>query len=384
MLLLWAVERGMAARVRDTDDSNLFDELSERWSELTRYKCDPRREIAWFSARLRHPSVRRTPESRTHSFDLGYVSTTIHAGIDPEAVAAYGLLRMYEDIGMPYRMEHTTFVKDPVESTLPRVGRYSPHWALTNIVRLGNAKAADGLFDREYLADLRSHQADRFIEIYLPAFGRTISMADEPDLSVARSFDLLAKTLPEMFSRLCYKCSPVYRERLVGPLRAIYGSKRRQMFAEVGAFAHRLFDSMSVEERIRAVPSLIDFPVPDRLNEIEMGEFVNPVRQLRLPASVRREALLVTEEKIDELLDRLAPSAPDREWTMTSLVWLYEQGKLNEQQSERLGVSLWDAVEAPEVPVVPGYYSFACMTLPHPSEIDPEPPGKGTPEIDHR
>ena len=137
MLLLWAVERGMAARGRDTDDSNLFDELSERWSELTRYKCDPRREIAWFSARLRHPSVRWTPESRTHSFDLGRVSTTIHAGIDPEAVAAYGLLRMYEDIGMPYRMVHTTFVKDPVESTLPRVGRYSPHWALTNIVRLG-------------------------------------------------------------------------------------------------------------------------------------------------------------------------------------------------------------------------------------------------------
>ena len=198
-------------------------------------------------------------------------------------------------------------------------------------------------------------------------------MTDEPDLSVARSFDLLAKTLPEMFSRLCYKCSPAHRERLVGPLRAIYGSKRRQMFAEVGRFVDRLFDSMSVEERVRAVPSLIDFPVPDRLNEIEIGEFINPVRQLRLPASVRREALLVTEEKIDELLDRLAPSAPDREWTMTSLVWLYEQGKLNEQQSEHLGVSLWDAVEAPEVPVVPGYYSFACMTLPHPSEIDPEP-----------
>ena len=373
MLLLWAVESGMTAREGDTDGSNRFDELSERWNDLARYKCDPRREIAWFSARLRNPAVPWKPESTTHSFDLGYVSITIHGRIDPEAVAAYGLLRMYEGIGMPYRMEHMTFVKEPVESTLPRVRPYSPHWALTNIVRLGNAKAADELFDREYMAGLRSDEADRFLEIYLPAFERTIAMADEPDLSEAKSFELLAKTLPEVFSRLCYKCSPAYRERLLGALRAIYGSKRRRMFAEVGRFSDRLFDSMSVEELTRAVPALIDFPVPDGLNEIEMREFFNPVRQVRLPASVHGETLVVTEEKIDELLARLAPSAPDREWTMTSLVWLYEQGKLNERQSERLGVALWDGVEAPRVPDVPGYFSFACITLPHPSEIDPEP-----------
>lgn len=373
MLLLWAVERGMAFGEGNTDDSSLLDELSERWNELARYRCDPRREIAWFSARLRNPSVRWRPESTAHSFDLGYYSTTIHAGIDPEAVAAYGLLRMYEDIGMPYRMEHMTFVKEPVESTLPRVRPYSPHWSLTNIVRLGNAKAADELFDREYMAGLRSEDADRFLEIYLPAFERTIIMADEPDLTEAKNFELLAKTLPEVFSRLCYKCSPAYRERLLGALRAIYGSKRRGMFAEVGKFSDRLFDSMSVEELVRAVPTLIDFPVPDGLNVIEMREFLNPIRQVRLPASAHGEALVVPDQKIDELLTQLAPSAPGREWAITSLVWLYEQGKLNERQSERLGVALWDGVEAPRIPVVPGYFSFVCTTLPHPTELDPEP-----------
>ena len=373
MLLLWAVERGMTPWGQETEGSNRFEEMSERWNELARYRCDPRREIAWFSARLRNPAVRWEPESTTHSFDLGYVSTTFHGGIDPEAVAAYGILRMYEDIGMPYRMERMTFVKDPVESTLPRVRPYSPHWALTNIVRLGNAKAADELFDREYMAGLRSDEADRFLEIYLPAFERTIVMADKADLSEAKSFELLAKTFPEMFSRLCYKCSPAYRERLLAALSAIYGSKRRQMFAQVRQFADRLLDSMSVEELARAVPTLIDFPVPGGLNEIEMQEYFNPVRKVRLPASVRRDALAVTEEKIDELLDRIAPNAHDREWTMTSLAWLYEQGKLNEQQSERLGKALWYGVEAPGVPVVPGYNSFVCITLPHPSQIDPEP-----------
>ncbi len=376
MLLLSAVKRSMTVTEPESENSNLLDELSERWNELARYKCDPRREIASLSAHLGHPSVSRRSESTTHSFDLGFVTDTFHTGIDKEVVAAYGLLRMYEDIGMPYRMGNTTFVKTPVESTLTRVRPYSPHWALVNIVRLGDSKAADGLFDREYLAGLGGNKADSFFEIYLPALERTIAMINELDWSEAKTFESLAKTLPEVFSRLCYKGSPACRERLVGALGAIYGSKRRHVFAEVDRFTDRLFDSMSVEERARAVPSLIDFPVPDRLGEIEKAKFVNPVLLVNLPISMRGEAIPVTEGRVNELLDRLGHAAQDPAWTVTLLVWLYERGKLNERQSERLGSVLWDGVEAPGVPDVAGYYSFACITLPHPKEIDPEPRAK--------
>ncbi len=373
MLLLWAVERGKSFRELDTDDSNLLDELSERWNELTRYRCDPRREIASLSAGLRHRSEGRKQESTTHSFDLGMVSRTIHFGFDEEAVAAYGLLRMYEDIGIPYRVEHTTFVKASVESTLLRVRSYSPHWALANIMRLGDAKAADGLFDREYLAGLGRDEIDSFFEIYLPALERTIVMVNEPDWSEAKTFESLAKALPEVFSRLCYKCSPEFRDRLVGVLRSIYNSKRRKVFAGVGHFANRLFDSMSVEERARAVSSLIDFPMPDNLGEVEIREFVNPVLLVDQSGLVRGGALVITPEKIDELLDQLANHAPDRDWTATKLVWLHDRDKLSGRQSERLGEVLWDGVEAPSVPIVTGFHSFVCMKLPHPPEIDPEP-----------
>ena len=373
MLLLWAVERGKSLRVLDSEDGNLLDELSERWNELTRYRCDPRREIASLSARLRHRSEGRKQETKTHSFDLGMVSRTIHFGFDEEAVAAYGLLRLYEDIGMPCRLEHATFDKAPIESTLHRIRSYSPHWALVNIVRLGDAKAADGLFDREYLSRLGRDEVDGFFEVYLPALERTIAMVNEPDQSVARTFELLAKTLPEVFSRLCYKCSPGCRERLVGVLAPIYSSKRRGVFAGVDRFADRLFDSMSVEERARAVPSLIDFPMPDDLGEIEKREFVNPVLLIDQPGSVRGEALPVTPERIDELLDRLASHASDREWTATKLVWLHDRDKLSEPQSKRLGELLWDGVKPPGVPVVMGYYSFVCMKFPHPKGIDAEP-----------
>ena len=372
MLLLWSVERGQSWKEPVTDDSNLLDELSERWNELTRFRCDPRREIESLSARLSHRPEGWRQQIKTHGFDLGTVLKTIHFGFDEEAVAAYGLLRMYEDIGMPYRTEHVTFVAAPIKSTLLRVRPYSPHWALVNIVRLGDAKAADGLFDREYLAGLRRDEVDRFFEIYLPAFERTITMVDEPDWSEAKLFESLAKTLPEVFSRLCYKCSPDYRERLVGVLRAIYRSQRRMVFAEVHHLVDRLFDSMSVEERARAVPSLLDFPMPNDLGEFDKREFVNPVLLVDKPGSVPGDAIPVTEERIDELLEQFAEGGPDADWAATKLVWLHDRDKLNEQQSERLGKLLWDGVELPGVPIVVGFDSFECVKLPHPEGIDLE------------
>ena len=373
MFLLWAVETGKSVGERESERGSLLDELSERWNELSRYKCDPRRDIALASAVLRHRSEGPGRESKTHSFDLGMFSRTIHFKFPEEAVSAYALLRTYEDIGMPYRMKHTTFLETPIESTVLRVRSFSPHWALASIVRAGDAKATDGLFDREYLADLKRDEVDSLLETYLPAFERTIALVNEPDWTEAKSFELLAQTLSEVISRLCYKCSPKYRERLVASLRAIYGSKRKRIFREVIRFADRLFDSMSVEERARAGPLLIDFPMPDDLDEIAQTDFVNPLRLLNRHPSVPGDALRVSPEKIDELLDQLVEGAKNCDWTATTLVWLHNRGKLSQRQSKRLGESLWVGVESPEVPIVTGFYSFICMKLPHPKGIDPEP-----------
>ena len=358
MFLLWVVERSTALVIPEQN----YREMSERWEDLARYRCDPRREIEFLSARLQHPAVSWRPESKAHHFDLGIVSRTFHSGFDNEAVTAYGMLRMHEDIGMPYHVGYAIFEKVAVESTLPRIRPYSPHWALASIIRLGNASAIDKLFDREYLSNLRLEDVDRLLDIYLPAFERTIAMAGEADPSRANNFKLLAKILPDLLSRLCYKCSPMYRERLIEALRAIYGSRWRRIFTKVNQFARRLFDSMSARERARTVPLLIDFPIPDHLSEDERQEFMNPMSWIRLPRSLAKEALCIAEEKISRLFDQLALANQSRGWEMTSLVWLHECGKLNQHQSDHLERLLWDGLEAgnPWVPIV---YSFQRIRL---------------------
>lgn len=373
MLMLWAVERGVA--VTDPgrpENKDLFGDLSERWNELTRFKCDPRREMASFTARLRHPPGDGQRESRTHRFDLGIVLSTVRFGSDPETLAAYGLLRLSEDLGLPYRMENASFVDDPVAGAISRAGPHSPHWALVSIGRLGKADAADRVFDRAYLARLRRDQVEEYFETYLEALERTVRMVDEPDWSEAKTVQALAKTLPEVFSRLCYKCSAESRARLVGVLEAIYGSRRRHVFGDVRSFLDRVLDSMSVEEAIEVVPSLIDFRMPENRGEQDKRRFVNPIELVRIPVSVPAEAVGVSEERIGQLLDDLEAGGERSEWAAGSLVWLHDRKKLSEKQSERLGSLLWDGAEATGVPREPVIPSRRWMTLPHLPEIVPE------------
>lgn len=370
MLLLRAIEKSKSTynnttkSARKKSEELAYEEtkISERLDDLARYKCDPRREIEFLSAHLKHPAVNSRPTSTTHHFDLGIVSQILHSGFDNEAVMAYQTLRMYEDIGMPYRIKSVTFNKAEIEATLPRIRPYSPHWALAIIARLGEASAIDKLFDREYLSNLRSEDVDRLFDIYLPAFKRTIAMAGEADSSRANNFKLLAEILPDVLGRLCCKCSRQYRQHLVIELRKIYSSARKQMFPKVGQFARSLFGSMSDQERVSTVPLLIYFPVPNLLNDWQRWDFINPVSYIDLPASLPKNAFYVTETRVNQLLAQLAADNQDRDWAMTSLTFLHQHGKLNQHQSDCLEGLLQGSLGAGKAWEL--VYSFASIRLP--------------------
>lgn len=373
MLLLLAVERGINFRNLTKEDKNFMNELSERWDELVRYKCDPRREIASLSAQFGYPSTSSTTETTSHEFDLGSITKTIHFGTKEDVVSAYGLLRLYEDIGIPYRIENMVCVSNEIKYALPRIHSYSPHWALVNFVRFADVKVADGLFDREYLAGLGQDEADNFTNIYLPSFEHIISIIEKrPDGTEAQAFERLVKTLLEVFSRLCYKCSPACRKRMLSALGTIYSLKWIPVLENISRFAKRLFDSMSVKERIDAVPILIDIPVPERLYGLDQATFSNPIQHVHIPASESPQVFNVTEERINQLLDIITGTEKDRDWAAMSLIWLHIKGQISGQQSTRLGKLLWNDVEESGIPSVAGYYSVVWIDLPHPDSIDPE------------
>ena len=106
------------------------------------------------------------------------------------------LLRLCEDAGIPLRIEYASIVLGRVKGTFPRVAPYSPHWVSVNILRLGMAKLADEVFDREFLAERTREEIDDLVETYRAALERTVAMIDRREWSEAKAYSSIAKTLP--------------------------------------------------------------------------------------------------------------------------------------------------------------------------------------------
>ena len=372
MLLLYTVERSANPQGVGQDGEGVLREFSDRWSELAKYKCDPRHEVELFSALLRHRAKTRERSRETNEFDLGHVSRHVEFGFDQEALTGFGLLRLCEDAGIPFRIEYASFVSGPVRGTLSRVAPYLPHWVFVNILRLGMAKLVDEVFDREFLAERTRDEIDGLVETYRVALERTVAMIDGCEWSEANAYSPLAKTLPEILSRLCYKCSPGLRSSLVDTLRSIYESDRRHLCASVRALRIRLFDSMSIQERIAAVTTLIDFPALENAHPADQREFVNPVVDLGLPESRYGDAIQVSRRSVDHLLGEIAGNGAGREWALTTVAFLQVWGVLTESESIRLGAAMWNELDGSGLPDVQGLPKSAFVQFPHPDNVDVE------------
>ncbi len=373
MLLFWIVKCSINQIKLEKEYINFENELSERWDELVQFKCEPRRELRLLSTYLEERPVNSKHSSKIHHFDLGVKRTIYHFTFDDvEATAAYGLLRMCEDFGMPYCINNSVSVGNLGELVTSQIRSYNPHWTLVNIVRLGDVKTVDRLFNREYLHELTLNQVDNLFEIYLPALEYAISMINNAESQTSIPFERIANPLLEAFSRLCYKCSSKYREKLVSTLRKVYGLTNKQIILNANTFASRLLHSMTVNERTHSVSSLVDIPLSNCINESEIKLIVNPILMVSLPESIRGNSIQITEKQIDTIFDKLISNKKSRDWTLTSLVWLFDRSKLNKEQTNRLAEALWDGLSSSSLPKLPGHTRFKCALLPSPSLIEPK------------
>ena len=129
---------------------------------------------------------------------------------------------------------------------------------------------------------------------------------------------------------------------------------------------------MTVEERIHSVPSLVDIPLSDCINESEIKEIINPILMVNLPESIKGNLIQITEKQIDTIFDKIVSNKKFRDWTLTSLVWLFDRSKLNKEQTNRLAEALWDGLSSSSLPMLPGYTRIKCALLPSPSSIEPD------------
>ncbi len=348
-------------------------DFTDRWHTLRQFGCDPWGEFELFELTLDRPPEHKQSATRKPTFDIGRVTDSHSFGYDDtEMLTAYRFLRFCEDAGVPFQIPGCTVATKTAAGALSRVAPDSPYWAMATLIRLNDAKTVERLFDRASLARMDTASVDGLVDRCLGALDLAL-----PDIQAGtHSWDhnlgiLLAKVVLEILSRLCCKCSPSTNDRLLHFLIAVYRSDRRGYYQGIRNLTERLLKSLSVHQRIDAIPRLLSLPILADLNNLEELEYRNPFLFLEID----RESLVIQIE-VDEgdldLLIKIAMSANTkaRQWALFTLGKLYDWGLLGRWTDQFAG-ALWDRLDDAGMPSETGYFPFAILKLPHPTSHDP-------------
>ena len=350
-------------------------DFSGRWHALRQYKCDPWHELEVFRNQLVRPPKAMVRTEDVPAFDIGRVSRTHRmSAYETEPMKAYGFLRFCEDAGIPFKLGGVSIEPSTAVGTLPRMAAQSSHWALATLVRIGEPKAVDEVYDRSSLARLESATVDSLIDGYLRAVRGARSHIESSTGFGDQGFgDRLAWIVPEILSRLCCKCSFGAKEELVGFLLEVYQSESRGRYRGIRNLTQRLVEALTVHEQAAMIPRLLRFPVLDDLGPLEQLEFLNPFNFVRIVETKSLDIVMPGREALDILLELAASdSAAGRRWAVTTLGQMHDLGNLTEAQVVSFGRVLWSQTGNDSLPAGTDFKRHAFLRFPHPADVDPE------------
>ena len=351
-------------------------QLNDRWNELRGFKCDPWNEIELFELTLRNPPIERKIITEKREFDIGRVTRSRHfSSANPEVLSAYAFLRFCEEVGLPYRLGNYAIATKAALASLQRISQYSSFWSFATLARLGDAKAVDNLFSREYVYRFTADEADQLIQSYLEALNKCRDDIHESNALREYNYSVsLAQLLPEVISRLCCKCSDEMKRRVLEFIIGIYASPNKIKYQNVNNLINRLLSSMSEVERYCLVPDFLKIPFPEGLDSFkQQNDFPNPFLSIELNQKPEcAPAVEIQSELVDHLFRQANLDNSDRRrWAITSLVTLHNLQLLDDRQSQNLAEAIWCSTDESGLPDVTDFYKFAFLTLPYPEEVDP-------------
>ena len=374
MLLLRSVQ---LASVFPAGEFSKYEEtgkdFTDRWHTLRQFGCDPWGEFEIFELTLDRSPQHIRNATRKFTFDIGRITQNrSFKSEDTETLTAYRFLRFCEEAGVPFRMAGCTIATNTAAGALSRVAPHSPYWAMATLIRLDDANAVERLFDRASVARMDTASVDGLVDRYL----RSLDLAVADIQAGTHFWDhnlgiLLAKVVPEILSRLCCKCSPKTKGRLLDFLTAVYRSDRRGYYRGIKNLTERLLEALSVHQRIDAIPRLLSLPILANLNNLEELEYKNPFLFLEIERDSLSNTIEVYEDDLDRLIKSVTSANPKaRRWAALTLGKLHKWGLLG-QWTGQFGDALWDRLDDAGMPSDTDYYRFGLLTLPHPTRHDP-------------
>lgn len=338
---------------------------NQRWDELKAICCDPWAELKLFELMLGKPVGSQPQVIEKEAFDLGRKNTSSNFGNDnDDAIKAYAFLRFAEDIGLPCRVSNTTFVKNTFIATLPRIAKYSSTWALITMLRSGEPKVVDELFNREAVFRLTVEYCDQLICRFAKTLRNYKPSSSDLGLEKKTLEQSLSLILPEVISRLCCKCSAPVKSKVLSLIDFIYQSSHKANYGGVKNLSKRLLDSLTGTELSQFVPAMLKIKPPRDLDFQTQNEFppLFQILGLTRKQGIPTTDLTEVQSEIDYLLrDAASDDSILRDWAVSTLLFLIEIGALSEKQIEQFARACWKQTELCGLPKCDLFYKFVFL-----------------------
>lgn len=369
MLLLRCVKQSIQITTHDySENSEVKKKYSERLNYLRQFKCSPLDELTQFSNKLDSPYIESKEVCQRYSFRVGEVKTTqLLMFNDYDALEGYSFLRFCEDIALPYHLPGLIIATDSAKNSLSRIGNYSPHWALISLIRVGDVKAVEQIYNRKYVYQMSIEQCDSTIDHLLNTLGAAKNdIANETSLYPVGFGAKLAGILPTILSRLCCKSSDESKQRLFEFVVKIYSSEHKSKYKGTVELVQLLFDSMTRAHQIQSIPNLLNIPIPTNMDLITERNYLNPFIFLRKYEAPKPDRKSISNDRITYYINKVkSKNQKVRDWAIFTLGFLSECNLLTDGQKNRFVKAAWCQTDSYGFPISTIYLKHFWLHFQH-------------------
>jgi hypothetical protein len=356
-----------------------------RWDKLDSFGCNPWREIELFTLKLAAPQPEATPPTEIETGFDAEKETVIRHGSPgvriPDYMPAFGLLRFYEEGGIPIRCGIVNLFSDEAATAAKWVSPFAPLWALAVLLRTGQDKWIQENYDRVRLATIPQSAANLMYALCSEGLRQSIEVLSATPGAVGNHLGhRLISTLTELLSRLSFRTDGKQKRTIFDFGVRLYNLP--VVRGDISLFKcslpllQRSIFAMPKDEMMNRIPILLSLQIPgedgfENITHPDLWPEPFDYFELRLEIKGGIPPGMEWSTPINRLI-RLTSTGSARlvrRRAAARLAGLHKHGLLSVSQQIEFAKALWsDTDPNTKLPANTDFYQFAFMGLP---EVNP-------------
>ena len=169
-------------------------------------------------------------KSKNFNFDLTVKYTSMQGNYNTKVYYALEYLRFLEQTGHPFRINYTV-INFEFNSIIKPLYLSYPHLCFIQMLIAQDKKKLDFLYGRNKLSGMSQAEIDSGLQQYLDILNVVKKNIEHKNMELVETiFGHATLILPEVISRLCYKCSTTMLDKVLNQMLILCNSDIRDQF----------------------------------------------------------------------------------------------------------------------------------------------------------